>query len=189
MKKTKSRFGITCASKRGRLSEQDMGREIENLGYKLGKDLNSNKQPVISQFEHELDGDEAKRKQHRDPPLDYVETCATLFKLSKVEEYGLFIDALMSSETIAIDAEVLDGVLKEDIIKVIAALVLSNSELKYCVEKEKSLRESDKAMQYCNFMSSNKKLLDAWKTVVKSSQEIVNEIKYLAYKKNNNTEL
>jgi len=64
----KSRFGLSCDKYRAslRLTEEEMGKEIEKQGYRLGKNPQSNKQPIISQFERISDGDETKRKQHRD---------------------------------------------------------------------------------------------------------------------------
>jgi hypothetical protein len=114
MNEKKSPFGMLCKSYRARLSfnETDMGEKIEELGYSLGKKSGSSRQAAINMFEHSIDPPDASRKQHRDPPLDYVEACAELFKFSTPEKYELFCAALNSSEKIIIDPALFDSLEK-----------------------------------------------------------------------------
>jgi hypothetical protein len=135
MNEKKSPFGDLCHQYRGNLhlSEQAMGQKIEELGYKLGAKPGSNKQPVISQFERVIDPEGAIRKQHRDPPLEYVEACAKLFELSSEQKYSLFVAALQSSEKIVFDGKAIEGSIKDSMIKIIASLIVS------CTEADKAI--------------------------------------------------
>jgi hypothetical protein len=114
-----------------------MGRRIEELGYKLGARPGSNKQPVVSQFEREPDPADSDRKQHRDPPLGYIEACAKLFDLSSGQKYTLFVAALQSSEKIVIDKKAIEGELQDSIINILAALILSCTEVSKVKEEYK----------------------------------------------------
>jgi hypothetical protein len=98
-----------------------MGIEIEKLGYKLGKKSDSSRQSPINMLEHSIDPPDAPRKQHRDPPLEYVEVCSQLFKLSPSEKYGLFTAALNSSEKIVIDPDLFASTIKELLTDVIVS--------------------------------------------------------------------
>jgi hypothetical protein len=128
MNDKKSPFGDLCHMHRVslHLSEAEMGQKIEELGCKLGSKQGSNRQPVISQFERAIDPPGVPRKQHRDPPLNYVETCARLFELNLVQRYELFVAALDSSEKIVIDKAAIDEEMKKIMSCLLAALFVSS---------------------------------------------------------------
>jgi hypothetical protein len=126
MNDKKSPFGDLCHQYRVRdhLTQQEMGVKIEELEHRLWANQGGNKQPLISQFEREIDPEGAEHKQHRDPPLDYVEACAKLFNLSSEQKYALFEAALQSSEKIVISTKSIEGNLKDNIIQIITSLML-----------------------------------------------------------------
>jgi hypothetical protein len=170
MNEKKSPFGDLCHQYRGsnHLSEQTMGQKIEELGYRLGAKPGGNKQPVVSQFEREIDPEDAKRRQHRDPPLEYVETCAKLFMLSSEQKYALFEAALQSSEKIVINKKAIEGGIKDDIIQLITSLILSFTEMDKIIEKDKKRGYLD---------GSQLKLKHYWEALNKASQGFIEEIK------------
>jgi FtsZ-binding cell division protein ZapB len=172
------------------MTEQDMGEKIEEMGYKLGITSGNNKQPLISQYERIIGPDSVSQKQHRDPPLDYVETCAKLFKLPPLEKYGLFVAALQSSENIVISKKSIEGFIENDIIKIIASIILSSNEIAKINEKEAELLEElggdERYSAHNKLRSENEKLFDAWKAwneIIKLSEIIINNVECPTYNK------
>ncbi|MDR2010725.1 MAG: hypothetical protein LBQ22_09615 [Bacteroidales bacterium] len=177
MNEKKSPFGDLCHQHRGKfhLSEQAMGQKIEELGYKLGNKPDSNKQPVVSQFEREIDPVNVDRKQHRDPPLEYVETCAELFKLSSPEKYSLFVAALDSSEKIVIDKDAIEGGIKTEIIKIVTSLLLACTELDKIIAKDEDNKKKNTHYIYSDD-KRERELLEKWKHFINAFQSLIEEI-------------
>jgi hypothetical protein len=173
MNEKKSPFGDLCYKYRGRdhLTQQAMGQKIEELGYSLGNLSGGNRQPVISQFEREIDPEGAEHKQHRDPPLDYVEACAKLFNLSSEQKHTLFEAALHSSEYITINTKAIEGEIKNDIIRIIISIILS------CAEIDK-LKKEDKGRKIETPLHPDQRyLLTIWDLLIKASKEYFDVIK------------
>jgi hypothetical protein len=162
MNNKKSPFGDLCHMYRVRQypSEAEMGQKIEELGCKLGSKPGSNRQPVISQFERAISSQEAPNKQHRDPPLDYVEACAQLFKLNPAQKYDLFVAALYSSEKIVIDTAAIDEE-KNTILCFLAALFIA----------------SKKGFKTLIYDEDSNGLYNAWQGLKNASDRFVDEIK------------
>jgi hypothetical protein len=168
MNDKKSLFGDLCHMHRVRLhlSEAEMGQKIEELGYKLGSKPGSSRQPVISQFERAIDPPGATRKHHRDPPLDYVETCARLFKLNPAQRYDLFVAALKSSEKVIIDEVIINDKIKETILCLLAALLMSG-------------KEFSSLFTYNRYAlnTADKDFLNAWEALKSASDRLIKELK------------
>lgn len=162
MNDKKSPFGDLCHMHRVslHLSEAEMGQKIEELGCKLGSKQGSNRQPVISQFERAIDPPGVPRKQHRDPPLNYVETCARLFELNPVQRYELFVAALDSSEKIVIDKAAIDEE-KNTILCFLAALFIA----------------SKKGFKTLIYDEDSNGLYNAWQDLKNASDRFIDEIK------------
>jgi len=175
MNDKKSPFGDLCHQYRGKihLSEQEMGKKIEELGYKLGKDKGKNKQPLISQFERKLEPEGPSRTQHRDPPLDYVEVCARVFKLAPPEKYDLFIAALQSSEKLVFDRNAIDdGEIEKEIISIVLSLILSGKKLGNIVKNHKENKQKSLSYTYPENDDDRKYYL-AWEKLLNTSQEMI----------------
>jgi hypothetical protein len=150
MNEKKSPFGILCRTHRARLSlnETDMGVKIEELHYPLGKKSGSSRQSPVNMFEHSKDPPDTSRKQHRDPPLEYVEVCSVLFDLSPPEKYELFRTALDSSEKIFVDPDVFDPSMRGLLIDAITCLYLGREKIpemeEECGSSPYNLRDEDR---------------------------------------------
>jgi hypothetical protein len=154
-----------------------MGVEIEKLGYKLGKKSESSKQSPINMLEHSIDPPNTSRKQHRDPPLEYVEACSQLFELSPPEKYELLTAALNSSEKIVIDLDLFDSTIKELLIDVIVSLYLGCEKLPEIEIECDSLKYSLK--------DEDKDLSKKWDAFKKAVNEIANIMKNRALELHN----
>jgi hypothetical protein len=184
MKGKKSSFGELCHRYRGtKMTEQDMGEKIEEMGYKLGINPGKNKQPLISQYERIIGPDSVSQKQHRDPPLDYVETCAKLFELPPLEKYGLFVAALQSSENIVISKKSIEGYIENEIIKVIVSIILSSNEIAKNNAKVDKLIETEGPSAQVKLENKETELFDAWNNMIKSSEIIINNVECPTYNK------
>jgi hypothetical protein len=178
MDEKKSLFGVLCVINRAKhhIKEKEMGQKIEDLGYKLGREKGSNKQPLISQFERKLEPDGPGRTQHRDPPLDYVEVCAKLFELSPPEKYDLFIAALQSSEKLIFDRNAIDGEIEEEIISIILSLILSGKKLGNIVKKHQENKQ--KSLLYVYPENTNdREYYFAWDNLSKASQRLIEVVR------------
>ena len=142
----------------------------------MGNKPDSNKQPVVSQFEREIDPVNVDRKQHRDPPLEYVETCAELFKLSSPEKYSLFVAALDSSKKIVIDKDAIEGGIKTEIIKIVTSLLLSCTELDKIIAKDEDSKKKNTHYTY-PYDERERELLEKWKCFIDAFQCLIEELK------------
>jgi len=178
MNDTKSPFGDLCYQYRGKLhiKEHEMGIKIVELGYELGKKKGSDKQPLISQFERKQEPDGPGSKQHRDPPLDYVEVCARVFELAPPEKFDFFIAALQSSEKLIFDRNAINGEVEKEIISIILSLILSGKELGNIIKTHNEKKQ--KSLRY--IYPDNKNDIDylsAWEMLVKGSQKLIDLVK------------
>ena len=178
MNQKKSIFGDLCHQYRGRLhiSEREMGKKIGESEYKIGKNPRNNKQPVISQFERILDHGNTKRKQHRDPPLEYVEACSKVFGLPASEKFGLFASAFLSSEEIVFKKKAIEGFLEPEIIDIFISLILSGSKIGQIMKTHEENKKKS-----LNYVSPNNidemKLLSVWDRFSESAKYFVESIK------------
>jgi len=177
MNEKKSLFGDLCYRYRGKLhiTEQEMGEKIEKLGYKLGKEKGKNKQPLISQFERKMEKGTGW-KQHRDPPLEYVEVCAKLFELAPSEKYDLFIAALQSSEKLIFDRNTIDGEIEKESISIILSLILSGKKLGNIIKKYKENKQKSRLYTYPEDKNDMDYVL-AWEKLLNTSQQMIDLVK------------
>jgi hypothetical protein len=174
----KSAFGELCHKHRGKMTEQEMSKTFieDDIGYKLGKKPAKSKQSLISQFEREFDPEGAIRKQHRDPPLEYVEACAKLFELPLSEKYDLFVSALQSSENIVFDKNNIEGHIKREIIEIILSLILSGRKLGNIIKKHQENKR--KSLSYTSPNNdTDMQFIFAWEQLLKASQDMINVVK------------
>lgn len=183
----KSLFGELCRRHRRNMTEQEMAKKILEMenSYKLGKKPAKSKQPLVSQFEREFDLKGIQRKQHRDPPLDYVETCANLFELSPPDKYDLFVAAMQSSKKIIFDKKNIEGHIEIEIINIFLSLIFSGKELGNIVKTH--LEKKAKTLTYVYpDNDKDKQLLLAWEELSKAAQQMINAVRQNHHKYSSN---